>query len=96
MQMNRASEDFLASLPAPGALVHGEAPRHSPLGRYTLLYQLSSDIGEQRNLADDHPEIVSRLTKSLDEWEKGMIQPTRPSMRTTATRIDGVPVSVIF
>ena len=26
------------------------------------LYDLSTDIGEQRNVADQHPEVVQRLT----------------------------------
>jgi uncharacterized sulfatase len=31
------------------------------------LYDLASDIGEQRNLAERHPEIVKRLAAMMDE-----------------------------
>lgn len=32
------------------------------------LYDLSSDIGEQKNLAEEHPEVVQQLTKLLHQY----------------------------
>ena len=32
------------------------------------LYDLDSDLGETRDLAADHPEIVDRLLLELDDW----------------------------
>jgi arylsulfatase A len=36
--------------------------RHTELA----LYDLSNDVGEQKNVADEHPEVVARLTKFAD------------------------------
>ena len=33
-----------------------------------LLYDLSSDIGEQNNIASDHPKIIARLLKEMEEF----------------------------
>lgn len=33
------------------------------------LFDLHRDIGERRNIAQDHPDIVERLMTLLDEWE---------------------------
>ncbi|PQO42257.1 sulfatase [Blastopirellula marina] len=34
------------------------------------LYNLSEDIGEQHNVAEDHPEIVKKLYAELEAWRK--------------------------
>ncbi len=39
--------------------------RHDP----PLLYNLAQDIGEKRNIAASHPEVVSRLLRELDAIE---------------------------
>jgi arylsulfatase A-like enzyme len=39
------------------------------------LYHLADDIGEQTDLASRHPEIVSRLAKSLDGWTQEIVDP---------------------
>ncbi len=39
------------------------------------LYNLDTDIGEQNDLAEAHPEIVARLQAKLDTWESGLIDP---------------------
>ena len=38
--------------------------KHDP----PLLYDLSTDIGEQKNIAADHPEIIARLLKEMKEF----------------------------
>jgi arylsulfatase A-like enzyme len=39
------------------------------------LYDLAQDIGEQTDLAARHPEIVARLSRDWDEWNRGNIPP---------------------
>ncbi|MGL6076958.1 MAG: sulfatase-like hydrolase/transferase [Fimbriiglobus sp.] len=39
------------------------------------LYDLASDIGEKKDLADEKPEIVAKLVSAITEWEKGTIPP---------------------
>jgi len=36
----------------------------------TELYDLTSDPGEDQNIADQHPEIVKRLTGALEKAER--------------------------
>lgn len=39
------------------------------------LYDLTEDIGEQSNLADEHPELVAELFKKLFAWEQTLQRP---------------------
>jgi hypothetical protein len=39
------------------------------------LYQLSSDLGESKNLASEKPEIAAKLRGALAAWEREMIAP---------------------
>ena len=32
------------------------------------LYNLTSDIGEQKNVQAEHPEVVAKLTKLLEKY----------------------------
>jgi hypothetical protein len=32
------------------------------------LYDLAADVGETRNVADEHPEVVERLTQLLEKY----------------------------
>ena len=41
--------------------------KHDP----PLLYYLSTDIGEQNNIAADHPQIISRLLKEMAAFREG-------------------------
>ncbi len=43
-----------------------QQPRGRPFGQPYQLFDLSTDIGEENDLADKHPEIVERLTEQLD------------------------------
>ena len=47
--------------PRPGSANVGALPE-------VQLYDLASDIGEQTNLQDKHPEIVARPTKLLERY----------------------------
>ena len=44
-------------------------------GRQLLLFDLVNDVGEQRDLAAQHPDVVRRLNGSLAEWEKEVVPP---------------------
>jgi arylsulfatase A-like enzyme len=39
------------------------------------LYDLSTDIGESKNLAAEQPDVAARLTAALDAWDKELIAP---------------------
>ncbi|MCA8997840.1 MAG: sulfatase [Planctomycetaceae bacterium] len=39
------------------------------------LYHLRNDIGEENNLAAEHPEIVEELVKEMLAWESEMVDP---------------------
>jgi arylsulfatase A-like enzyme len=66
-------------------------------GDHIWLYDLSSDIGEQKNLADKHPDMVEQLKKELANWEAGMKQPQWPCRMTGdgfRPVIDGVKLNL--
>jgi len=72
-------------------------PIDSPDGQVTLLHDLDSDVGERRNLAVEHPEIVARLEAELDAWRSELgYQPILPAVRSTITRIDDEWVQLVF
>ena len=45
----------------------------------TWLFDLASDIGESKNLANSKPEIVEKLEQAYQEWRSGMSKPAWPS-----------------
>ncbi len=54
-------------------------PGDSPHGQLTVLYDLSADIGERSNVAEQHPDVVARLEAELASWSEGLAEPTWPS-----------------
>ena len=38
--------------------------------RSYLLFDLSTDLAERHDLAAQHPELVRKLKRSIEEWEK--------------------------
>lgn len=40
-----------------------------------MLFDLSNDIGEARDLATEHPEVVKQLTAKLTVWSTGLVKP---------------------
>ena len=42
------------------------------------LYDLSADIGEKKNLASEHPEVVTKLKKAMDAFEASLVANLRP------------------
>ena len=39
------------------------------------LYDLQADIGEAKDLASDKPDVVARLVKAYEEWNKELVPP---------------------
>jgi hypothetical protein len=42
-------------------------PRGRPLGGPIELYDLKTDIGEQRNVAEQHPGLVAKIRAAMKE-----------------------------
>lgn len=47
----------------------------------TELYDLNADIGEKNNRADQHPEIVKRLTEMMEKFDRRLKASARPPGR---------------
>ncbi len=67
-------------------------------GDREYLYDLGNDIEEQRNLADDHPEIAAKLRAKLTDWSSQLDPPglAKGGMSAAATSyfdfyLDGKP-----
>ncbi|MFO7901611.1 MAG: sulfatase family protein [Planctomycetota bacterium] len=52
--------------------------KERPAGPCPQLYDLSTDISESNNLAEEHPEIVARLTQLIEEHNKELKANSRP------------------
>jgi arylsulfatase A-like enzyme len=52
------------------------------------LYDLSEDIGETKNLADDKADVMNEITAAMAEWEKELVEPAwgRPQRRRRQRR----------
>lgn len=68
----------------------------SPLGQATVLYDLTADVGELENVADEHPEVVERLESELDTWNAQLAEPLWPSNRSTLYELHGQMVQLFF
>lgn len=68
----------------------------SPLGQMTVLYDLSADVSEQGNLADQHPEIVERLEAELESWNSQLADPIWLSRRSTLHELHGQMIQLFF
>ncbi|MCZ6890557.1 MAG: sulfatase-like hydrolase/transferase [Gammaproteobacteria bacterium] len=95
-KVNRVDRARAESTPRGELLEDWVAPEGSPLGQLTLLYDLSVDVGERRNLAAERPDVVLRLEAALNAWDRDMRSPSVDSIRGTGTFIDGEPVEIIF
>jgi arylsulfatase A len=49
--------------------------------RLDELYDLENDIGETRNLAGEHPEIVQRIKASMRDFDQDLKSNSRPRGR---------------
>lgn len=71
-------------------------PPVSPHGQLTVLYDLSTDVGERKNLAAAHPEIVERLEAELEAWNAGLTDPLWTSRRSSIHELHGQMVQLYF
>jgi arylsulfatase A-like enzyme len=61
----------------------------SPLGQWTLLFDLKADPGETSDVAARHPEVVARLKASFAAWDRSNVEPVFTSRRQFRSEIDG-------
>lgn len=61
----------------------------SARGVYDMLYNLSEDPGERRNLAGERPEMVARLKAEIADWDRGNVPAQWTSMRQAVRRHEG-------
>ncbi len=52
--------------------------------KQTELYNLSADIGEKRNLAEAHPDIVQQLSRLMETFDQDLKRIARPPGRARA------------
>lgn len=63
------------------------------------LYSLSDDIGEQTNVAEQHPDVVDSLTGRFREWNSANIDPLWPPVGAKSLpdfSIDGVAINWVL
>jgi len=53
------------------------------------LFDLGQDIGERRNIAEQHPDVVKQLMALLDEWESELEPPRWPRVMDYFTDDEG-------
>ncbi len=95
-KVNKSDQSFDDMTLGGRRLPQVDYPGDSPLGQMTVLYDLSQDIGEQRNLAEGHPDIVERLEAELESWNAELAEPMWPSNRSTLTDLHGQMVQLFF
>lgn len=55
-------------------------------GSRPFLYDLQADPAETKNLAAEHPEVVTRLTKTLTDWNRSMPRDNGEKLGAAANR----------
>ena len=65
-------------------------------GQITVLHDLEADIGEQENVAEQHPEVVERLEAALASWEAELAAPMWISRRSTLAELHGEAIQLYF
>lgn len=63
-------------------------------GKFTLLFNLKTDLNETTNLAETNPEKVKQLEKAFDQWSRDMQDPRWPSRPATTYNVCGTPFTV--
>jgi arylsulfatase A-like enzyme len=53
--------------------------KDQPAGPFPALYDLSADIAETTNLADQNPDVVARLTRLIEEHKQDLAANSRPA-----------------
>lgn len=66
----------------------------SPLGQWTLLYDLELDPGETTDLSDRHPEVVRRLMADWQSWDRANVATLFTSRRQFRGEVNGRKVQL--
>jgi arylsulfatase A-like enzyme len=66
----------------------------SPLGQWTLLYDLDTDPGEQHDVAAANPEVVARLQREWAAWNTANVAPQWTSRRSVNAVVNGLRVEL--
>lgn len=77
-------------------IVEGLPGRVSPLGQWTMLFNLDRDPGEKRDVSRQNPQVVARLNALYRQWNAQNSEPAFPSRREYRTEINGDKVQLIF
>ncbi|MDA2924775.1 sulfatase [Acidobacteria bacterium AH-259-L09] len=65
--------------------------------RQTWLFNLSEDLGEVNNLADDKKKLVDSMKKRYENWEADKTSPAWPYRSTTLEyKVDGVKIDIFI
>lgn len=67
----------------------GIAATVSPLGQWTLLYDLEKDPGEKVDVAAQNPQVVASLQRLFAEWDKDNVAPQWTSRRGITVEVNG-------
>jgi len=67
----------------------GIAATVSPLGQWTLLYDLEKDPGEKVDVAAQNPQVVASLQRLFAEWDKDNVEPQWTSRRGITVEVNG-------
>lgn len=95
-QVNRSDRTYEDLTVGGRRLPQVDYPGTSPLGQVTVLYDLSADVGEHSNLAEQHPDVVERLQEALESWNSELAEPMWPSNRSTLYELHGQMVQLFF
>ena len=72
----------------------GVEAKMSPLGYFTMLYNLKDDPGEKTNLAGSRSDVVAGLKAKIEAWDKGNVPAQWTSMRQSVRKIEGEMVRI--
>ena len=65
-------------------------------GEYPELYNLEADIGEQSNIANQHPEKIQQLEALRKQWDSGLIEPVFLGLHPRVVAVITMGVIVAF
>jgi arylsulfatase B len=63
------------------------------------LYNLADDLGEVNNIAEQHPDIIRRLSASYENWNSNKVDPLWPPLggkSLPAFSVDGVSINWVL
>jgi arylsulfatase A-like enzyme len=90
-----APHDVLCWRNSPNSAIRKGNWKMFMAGDQVWLFDLSKDLGEQKNLAKERPEIVEQLKKEFAKWEAGLKQPMWPCREAQGNwEVDGVKLKI--